>query len=461
MENMNNSNNFNNNDGGYNYGSEGYGSQPGQEGRNYQNQNTQQSGSYDQYGQNPQYNQGYSQPRYNYSWNSSQQYQQPQKKKGGAMKVLAVCLCLAVFVSAVGLIGYGGYSIYRDILNPSSAVVQQGGASAADTVTADDSLPSLTVTSIKNYSAANNPVVREGEPLTGTQIIKKVKPSVVGIVSSVPYGQIAGSAIIMTEDGYIITNQHLVDSATAVKVVFEDGTEYDAEIIGQDAKTDLAVVKIDATGLTPAEFGDSTVLEEGEPVIAIGNPTGLKLFATATSGIVSAVNREITVDDRVFTLIQTDAAINSGNSGGPLINQYGQVIGINSIKIATSSIEGLGFAIPISEAQDVINSLIKYGYVRERPVIGITGANINERAAIIYNMPRGVYVEEVSSGSGASAAGLQPGDIITGINGKTVATMSELNIEKGNFKAGDTVTLTVYREGRTIDLNIVLSEEKP
>ena len=244
----------------------------------------------------------------------------------------------------------------------------------------------------------------------------------------------------------------------------ENETEYEAQIVGYDLQTDLAVLKIDATGLTPAEFGDSNDLQVGELVVAIGNPLGFELFGTTTCGIVSALNREVTINDKEMTLIQTDAAINSGNSGGPLLNGYGQVIGINSAKMGSTygsaSVEGLGFAIPISDAKDIINDLINYGYVAGRPQLGITGVDVTEAEAQRFNLPQGVYVYNVSENSAAYEAGIRQGDIITAIEGTTISTMEELNEIKNGYNAGDTVKISIYRSGGSIDLDLTLQEVK-
>lgn len=195
--------------------------------------------------------------------------------------------------------------------------------------------------------------------------------------------------------------------------------------------------------------------------VAIGNPIGLELSGTVTAGIISAVNRDLTIDDRVMTLLQTDASINFGNSGGPLINQYGQVIGINSIKIGSSGTEGLGFAIPINVAKPIIDVLIMDGYVKNRPAIGISGWNITQRSADYYDVPQGVYVDYINPQSKAVWAGLKKGDIIIKINQKRITTMSELNYEKDKYKAGETIDLTVSRNGKEINISVELMEERP
>ena len=244
---------------------------------------------------------------------------------------------------------------------------------------------------------------KEDTELSVPEIVKKAKPSVVGISSAFGEDSVGtGTGIIMSEDGYIVTNAHVVQDssdgkhtpAESVTVVLADKSEYPAQVIGADSRTDLAVVKINGNGknFSAAEFGDSCRLAEGELAVAIGNPLGFELYGSITCGIISALDRTITIDEYEMTLIQTDAAINPGNSGGPLLNRFGQVVGINSSKIISDHAEGLGFAIPISSARPVIDDLIENGYVTGRPRIGISGEDIGEENARYYDLPEGVYV---------------------------------------------------------------------
>ena len=316
--------------------------------------------------------------------------------------------------------------------------------------------------------------VTHGDELTTVEISKKVGPAVVGIISTIPgtmsiFGTTAdsqgsGSGIIISDDGYIITNNHVIDGASSVKVTLNTGTEYDAKIIGHDSKTDLAVIKIQPTEtLTVAELGDSSKVEVGERAVAIGNPLGMEFFGSTTQGIISAINRTITVENRTMNVIQTDAAINEGNSGGALVNAYGQVIGINAVKIASSSVEGMGFAIPISQAKPVIEDLITYGYVKGRPVIGISSRDVTEYMSKRQGWPVGVQVMSVQTGSGAEIAGLQQGDIITKADGKTVTTVDELNKIKDSHKPGENLQLEVYKyeTGLNASVTVKLAEERP
>lgn len=333
-----------------------------------------------------------------------------------------------------------------------------------------------TSSSILNKSEIQSNVVNLADySNTAISVAEKSLPSVVGItvtyqISSIfggrSSGEATGSGIIVSEDGYIVTNNHVISSesssfyaiteATGIKVNLYNSTEsYEATVVGTDAYTDLAVLKIEKTGLTPATLADSAEVKVGEFVMAVGNPLGMDY--SVTSGIVSAVNREIESEGTTFTAIQTDAAINSGNSGGALVNSNGEVIGINTMKFAGDGIEGIGFAIPISSATSVIEQLIEFQAVK-RPYIGIVGSSVDSAIVERYGIPEGIYVDEVEENSPAKTAELQKGDIITKIEGKEVKSVNELNQIKYTYSIGDTVTLTIYRNGETLEIDLVLAE---
>lgn len=280
-----------------------------------------------------------------------------------------------------------------------------------------------------------------------------------------------GTGVVVAEKGYIVTNAHVIyDSeygggeAKEISVLLNDEKSYDAELIGYDTDCDLAVLKIDAKGLTAAEFGDSDELKLGESVVAIGNPLGFELMDTVTSGIVSGLNRNITINDKSMKLLQTDAAINSGNSGGPLINKYGQVIGINSSKMSSSyssnsaSIEGIGFAIPSNDVSRIVEDIMQYGYVTGKPQLGISCQDVTETIANMYNLPVGIYITAVTEGSAAEKAGLRYGDVITEVDGEKVSTTEELTAKKNEHEAGDTIKLTYVRSGKTEHVKVTLDE---
>ena len=331
----------------------------------------------------------------------------------------------------------------------------------AQTQQAAEDLPQLTIV----QSPAGIPTAASDEDgaLSLQEIYRRCIGSVVSIVTVTPSGKASGTGIIMSEDGYVITNHHVIESAQAVSVLTSDNQEYAASVVGSDETSDLAVLKVEAEGLQAAEFGDSSVLQVGDSVAAIGDPLGTALRGTMTDGIISAINRDLTVNDRTMSLIQTNAALNNGNSGGPLINCYGQVIGINTVKMssyytATASVEGLGFAIPISVAKPIIDELIENGYVAGRPAIGIDGETLPATYRIYYRLPQGIYVTRVYRNSDAAAKGVSEGDIITAINGVSVTTMEQLNRVKNQFTAGQTITLTIYRGGVSSDVEIILMD---
>lgn len=295
------------------------------------------------------------------------------------------------------------------------------------------------------------------EELSYQEIYARVAPSVVNIMA---YTDSAGSyatGIILSADGYILTNQHVVAGCSNARVVTSDNESYDALLVGEDANTDLALLKIDAEGLTPAEFGDSDELVVGDECFAIGNPLSVRYQSTFSNGIISALNRNVEVNGYSMTLIQTTAALNEGSSGGPLINIYGQVIGIDNMKImsSTSTVEGLGFSIPSRVAQRVVNALCADGEIGH-PVIGITCYAVSASSDDGIDVD-GLYVVTVSSNSDAAAQGLQVGDIITAIDGQSVRQVGDVNLAERHV--GDVITATVWRDGESLDLTFRLSEQ--
>jgi len=379
-------------------------------------------------------------------------------RHGKFKTILAGFLAGIVFTASVSAASIGGYlAVSRGAL-PWSQGVQTAQTMETSPDASDAQSPS-TVTNSSSSRKAITAALGTGT-LTIPEIAEKTKNSVVGISTETMYGTSTGTGIIYSAEGTIITNAHVISGGRKITVTLADGTTYDAVITGSDTKSDLAVIKIKASGLLPATFGNSNNLVVGETAVAIGNPLGLEFAGSVTAGVISALNREVDVDGRYMTLIQTDAAINPGNSGGPLLNNKGEVVGINSVKVSTEDTEGLGFAIPISNALPIIQELIANGQVTGRPSIGISGEELSAQAASYYNVPQGFLVRTVTSGSGAEAGGLQAGDIIIAFNGVTVKTQSELNREKDRCAAGDTATIRVHRTttSKEIDLKIVLSE---
>lgn len=435
-------------------------------------------------------NGGYSYVNYYSDPNGGDSNKKPKKKHTG--------LKVAAFVLAMVLVSGGSIGVYEGIRSSnadnSSSIVASNDSSAAESSTGDSSSSKKSDSSQSWIQLAST-----NGSMSVADIVKKVTPSVVGVQSTFSspngsnnnpmngYGGFfgygsqgnngsqgmtgVGTGIIMSKDGYIVTNAHVIyddeygyGEASSVQIQMSDEeTTYDARIVAYDKEADIAVLKIDADNLTPAEFGDSSSCEVGEMVVAIGNPLGLQFQNTVTCGIISALDRKVTINDNTMTLIQTDTAINNGNSGGPLINSSGQVIGINSAKMSSTysgeaTVEGIGFAIPMSEAKSIVDDLINYGYVTGRPQLGISCQDVTEAVSQAYNIPVGAYIFSVTAGGAADQAGLQPGDVITGIQDQTISTTEELNAVKNQYKAGDTITLTYVRAGETKKVDVTLAE---
>ncbi|MBR3474339.1 MAG: trypsin-like peptidase domain-containing protein [Oscillospiraceae bacterium] len=269
-----------------------------------------------------------------------------------------------------------------------------------------------------------------------------------------------GTGVVLSSDGLILTNTHVIDACDRATVTLADDSEYEAKLIGADTFSDLAVLKIEAEGLSPAEFGDSNALLVGDPVAAIGNPLGKSFRCTLTDGIISAISRDISYKGRSMTLLQTNAALNEGNSGGALFNRQGQVIGITNMKMMSSysSIEGIGFAIPSSTVEEVVNSLVNVGEVRGRPSIGITVGAIPEEAMKFYSLPEGLYITDVQKNSDAWAKGIRPGDVLTAVNSIPVTTTSEVSAIKDAYGVGDSLHMTIWRNGEYLELDVELMD---
>ena len=296
------------------------------------------------------------------------------------------------------------------------------------------------------------------------EIYEKVMPSVVSITCYDGRSASSGTGVVMDAAGYIITNAHVVEDALSIQVLLTDGRELEARCVGSDMLSDLAVLRVSATGLIPAEFGDSDRLRVGDEVVAIGDPLGVELRGTMTNGIISGINRDIKSGNRTLTLMQTTAALNTGNSGGPLVNCYGQVVGINTMKIgdyaSESGVEGLGFAIPITAVQTVLEQLANQGYVAGRPDIGLTGTAISTFYQFYYRMPAGILITEVDPESDAAAQGLVRGDILMTLSGKQVTSLDILEEIVYASSVGDALKATIYRDGREYPLTITVGEEK-
>ncbi len=359
--------------------------------------------------------------------------------------IIALCMAKDVFDRTFG---NDGTAIFGGKYEPDTSAGTNGGVDRDEN--AIYNMPEM-ITGEKN-----------GKALSLVEINKKVKNSVIGILVAREKKDeftFSGSGVIISEDGYILTNNHVIDDATDLKIVLSDGiTEYEAKVVGKDERSDLAVLKIEATGLIAAELGNSDQLEVGETVVAIGNPYGMELAGTVTDGIVSALNRKIEMNGSFMTLIQTNASINPGNSGGPLVNAYGQVVGITSSKLVATGYEGIGFAIPINYVVDISEELITYGYIKTRAYIGIQGSSLTKDYAEYNGLPMGVYVYYVDPECSAAEQGLKKDDVIIGFAGEEITSMAELNDLKDAYQPGDQVSLTVWREGKTFEMEITLTE---
>ncbi|SHH63170.1 serine protease Do [Sporobacter termitidis DSM 10068] len=377
-----------------------------------------------------------------------------------AVKAAAITISSLLLLAIISLASIGAYTLVtgsedRQTVSSSSAAADTVAAVSGTTPAVSSGAAKLTTTSTVS-----------GTALDSEQVYNQVKDSIVTVEnytaqSVQPYGE--GSGIIMSADGYIITNEHVIDGASSIQVVTTDGKKYDAKLVGSDLRTDLAVLKVDATGLQAAAFGDSDTINVAEPVLAIGNPGGIEFSGSVTEGIVSALDRDVTTQSGYTEqCIQTDAAINPGNSGGALVNMQGQVIGITSSKIVAQGFEGMGFAIPINTAQPVVNDIIENGYVTGRVKLGISVSEFSADRASALGYPAGLLVQAVDSSSDAAAQGLQTNDIITKVNDTAVTTYDQFYEAESQFKAGDTITLTVFRytTGKTMEVSVKLLEDK-
>lgn len=333
--------------------------------------------------------------------------------------------------------------------------------STAESVVKSEFVP-IDVEQSANEGIGFPALAEQEDTLTLREIYIKCSPSVVSITSESRSGNSSGSGVIFSEDGYVVTNYHVIENGESYTVLLADERSQPARLVGSDPASDLAVLQVNATDLTPAEFGDSDEVYVGDAVAAIGDPLGVEFRGTMTNGIVSAINRNVNVNGRTMNLIQTNAALNSGNSGGPLINSCGQVIGINTIKIGaftdSAGVEGLGFAIPSAVVKDIVSQILNQGYVSGRPFLGITGERLSVFYQRYYRLPAGLYVTAVAEGSSAAGVGIVPGDILISIDGTSIRTQNELDTALYNYAAGDQMDIVIYRSGYTMQATLTLAE---
>jgi len=367
--------------------------------------------------------------------------QDPQRKP--FIKILAVCIAVSLIFGTAG--GYFGMTLAEGRSGGTAVLYENVELTATDTT---ENVTQLSV----------------------SDVVSLVKDSVVEITTEVvtTSGRMqqyvtegAGSGVILTTDGYIVTNYHVIEGASSITVTLTDDSTYTATVVGSDETSDIAVLKIEATGLTPAVLGDSDELSVGQTAIVIGNPLG-ELGGTVTDGIISALDREITIDDETMNLLQIDAAVNPGNSGGGLFNTKGELVGIVNAKSSGTDVEGLGFAIPINNVKTIIDNLISYGYVTGQTKMGVTLIDIEDaQTANTYQVSDyGVYVVGVESGSNADNAGVQEGDRIISVNGTDITSSSQVKSLIKGLSVGDQVTVVVQRSGKQMTLTMTMNETK-
>lgn len=479
----------------------GYGQYP-YSGQNPQyNQNNQQYGQYQNntgYNQNvPPYQQNmYGQPPYGNNGTYNQQYnpqmfaQYPQKKTKGGIIALIIVLCSLLTIGFIGMMVYGfSADIKEDLNNDRSDSGNSFRLPNKDSTTPFETLPDTSSQGKthdesdysdkvnKDYSGmkleSNPKDAKTNNSYTAAKASEKVSDSVVGILcysDDVPdqadttTASSQGSGIIFSQDGYVITNAHVIGNSKtvyAIRVVTSDGKVYKAGVVGYDSRTDIAVLKMDdAKGLTPATFGDSSQLEVGQDIIVVGNPGGLDYQNTTTKGVISALDRKLSTSS-LTKYIQTDAAINPGNSGGPLVNYYGQVVGITTSKIVSETYEGMGFAIPSQTVKNIVDTLVKNGYVEGRVKIGISGIAVTSDQASNYNIPQGIYVQSIVSGGPCDGTSLEEGDIITEVDGETITSFADVYAILETHKPGDKIKVKYYSSSSGDgEVEITLQEDK-
>ena len=399
--------------------------------------------------------------------------QPPKSYRGLIALLLIIVIFLSGIVSALGLMNVHLFKeleqlnktvesvpmSFSEMNEPEVAVASDGPTEDLTAIHAGDGV-SIQLTPTPE-SLENIP--QEGG-LSWQEIYEKNIPSVVSITAEGYTGQSTGTGVIISDLGYIVTNCHVVKDALAITVLLTDDRSFTAHPVGLDPVSDLAVLHIEATGLVSAEFGDSDMMRVGDAVAAIGDPLGVSLRGSMTDGIVSAINRDVDFSGRTMTLLQTNAALNSGNSGGPLVNCYGQVIGINTMKISAfaddSGVEGLGFAIPSATVREIVDQLVHQGYVSGRPTLGLKGDPISRFDQYYYRWPAGLYITAVEETSNAYALGVEVGDILVSVGGKSITSQEMLDNSLYALNVGDSIQVVIYRAGVQYQLSLTLTEAR-
>ena len=377
----------------------------------------------------------------------------PKSHSGMIAALLILIILLCGVVSVLGVLNIRLFQKLSQQEEEASAIAF--AQEVEETTTAPTEQATAPADSDVTMDLHTAPQALENVPQTGglslQEIYERNIPSVVSVSCTLSSGSASGTGVILSGQGYIVTNAHVIDGAREIRVLLTDGRELDAHLVGTDRVSDLAVLRIQAEGILGAQFGDSETLRVGDTVVAIGDPLGVDLRGTMTDGIVSAINRDVTINGRTMNLIQTNAALNSGNSGGPLINCFGQVVGINTMKISAftnqAGVEGLGFAIPSATVKEVVEQIMDYGYVPGRPTLGISVEALSRFYQHFYRLPAGLYITQVDAGSAAWNAGLQAGDILISIDDEALSGVDDLNRVLCTRSVGDEVTLCVYRSG--------------
>ena len=400
----------------------------------------------------------------------------PPKDRGNSMTLLLILIIfLCGIITVLGILNVKLFTQlqYREEAGTSISFTPE----TTSVTVATEPQPAVIAETVPNAAACSedlsiclqeSPQSVENIPQTGglplQDIYQKNIPSVVSISCQTRSGSGTGTGVILSQKGYIVTNAHVVENALSVTIRLTDDRTFQASLVGADEISDLAVLYIDAPDLIPAQFGDSNALRVGATVSAIGAPLGVEFRGSFTDGIISAINRDVAMEGRTMSLIQTNAALNSGNSGGPLINCYGQVIGINTMKIGAftdkAGVEGLGFAIPSATVKDVVEQLIRQGYVSGRPDQGIQGETLSIFYQHYYRLPEGLYITEVDPGSDAAAKGIERGDILISINGAHITTADQLSSLLYGCEVGEVVTAIVYRSGYQYELQLTIGEDR-
>ncbi len=369
---------------------------------------------------------------------------QPPRRKKRRMGTVAMLLCTAIVGGALG-----GGGVYLALHGQMESAVNEAVTQATNKLSLQPSTSNTTVSSVNTPDALAGVIETASQGVVSIQALVQSGGNYFGQGGQ---STSSGSGVIIRSDGVIVTNQHVIDGASRIVVYLKNGQEYEAELIGEDAQSDLAVLKIDATDLYAVPIGDSSSLQQGQTAIVIGNPLG-ELNGSATVGIISATDRTVQINGNTMNVLQTDAAVNPGNSGGALLNSQGQLIGIVNAKSVGTDVEGLGFAIPIHRASSIIEQLLTYGYVRDRATLGISMQQISSSR---WGYEAGVYIVQVNDGTAAADAGLQVGDRIVSIDGNTISTISDAEAFFSNCTVGQTIHMVVNRDGQEMSFDITL-----